>query len=51
MNGPVFGAPIPKDFAPSPPIAFAGEVRDNEIRLEAAIPAKTIDNAGAFFKK
>ena len=42
---------MPREFAASPPIAFAGAVRDNEIRLEAAIPAKTIDNAGAFFKK
>lgn len=51
MNGPIFGAPVPKEFTPSPPIAFAGEVRDNEIRLEAVIPANTIENAGAFFKK
>jgi hypothetical protein len=51
MNGPIFGAPVPKEFAESPPIAFAGEVRDNELRLEAAIPAKTIEIAGTFFKK
>ena len=51
MNGPVFGAPAPKEFPPSPPIAFAGSVRDNELRLEAAIPAETIKAAGAYHKK
>jgi hypothetical protein len=51
MNGPVFGAPAPKEFPASPPIAFAGSVRENELHIDASIPAETIKAAGAYLKK
>ncbi|MCI0333085.1 MAG: hypothetical protein L0228_07670 [Planctomycetes bacterium] len=50
MTGPHFGPPA-KEFPESPPIGFAGEVRGNELWLDAAVPAETIQSAGTFRKK
>ncbi len=46
MTGPNFG-PAAKEFPESPPVGFAGQVRGNELWLEAAIPAETIQHAGS----
>ena len=51
MNGPVFGAPVPKEFIASPPIAFAGGSHGKELWLDAVMPAETLKAAGSFLKK
>jgi hypothetical protein len=48
---PVIGAKPAKDFPASPPIAVSGHVQDNELQVDAAAAAETIQSAGAFFKK
>lgn len=51
ITGPVFGGPLVKEFPPSPPIGIAGRFRGGELRIDAAVPAETIQGAGAFLKK
>jgi hypothetical protein len=50
MTGPVLGRRPAKDFPASPPIGIAGGLRHNELLIEAAVPAETIQSAGAYLK-
>ncbi len=50
MTGPVFGGRPAKEFLSSPPVGFAGGVRDHEFWLDAAVPAETIQSASAHLK-
>jgi hypothetical protein len=51
MTGPVLGGRPAKDFPSSPPIGAAGGIRDDELWLDVAVPAATIQSAGEYRKK
>jgi hypothetical protein len=51
ITGPVIGGPIVKEFPPSPPIGFAGGVRDSELWIDAAVPAETVKAASSYLRK
>jgi hypothetical protein len=48
MLGTVIGAPLVRQFGPSPPIGAAGGFKPNEIWADAAIPADTIRATGEY---
>jgi hypothetical protein len=48
---PVLGARKPKEFTASAPIAISGKATDEELVLDAVVPADTIKSAGAYFNK
>jgi hypothetical protein len=48
---PVIGGKPAKNFAASPPVAFSGHTRPDEIQFDAAAPADTLKAAGKFYKK
>jgi hypothetical protein len=50
ITGPVIGGPIVKDFPSSPPIGFAGGVRDGEIWINAVVPPDTTKAASEYLK-
>jgi hypothetical protein len=49
ITGPVLGDRRKREFPESPPIAFAGTTRDDEITATAVVPVETIKAAGVFF--
>jgi hypothetical protein len=51
MTGPVFGGRPSKEFPPSPPLGVAAGMRDDELWIDAAVPAETIQSTGAYLKK
>jgi hypothetical protein len=50
MTGPALGRRPAKEFSASPPIGLAGGLRNNDFWIEAAVPAQTIQSAGAYLK-
>jgi hypothetical protein len=48
---PVLGARKPKEFSASAPMAVAGKATDEELVIDAVVPADTMKSAGAYFKK
>jgi hypothetical protein len=48
ITGPVFGGPLVKEFAASPPIGAAGGVKAAELWADVAVPVQTIQAVGAF---
>ncbi|MEX0612594.1 MAG: hypothetical protein WD738_24030 [Pirellulales bacterium] len=51
ITGPVIGSPLVKEFPSSPPIGFAGGLRNHELWIDAAVPAETLKGAGAYLRK
>jgi hypothetical protein len=51
MLGTVIGAPLVRQFPPSPPIGAAGGFKSHEIWADAAIPADTIRAAGQYLNQ
>jgi hypothetical protein len=51
ITGPVIGGPLVKEFPASPPIGIAGGLGNNELWIDAAVPADTLKAAAAYLKK
>lgn len=49
--GPVFGGPLVREFPASPPVGLAGGFGEHELWVDVAVPAETIQGAGAYLQK